>query len=341
MWLGSLSAATGKPVSREAALDNIARSVLLPGYLDLAARSRAFAAAADDLATAPSPGSLKKTQHAWRDTLVAWRQTRAFTHGPLADLGVSGRIQFWPARPQSVERVLAASRPLTDTYVDELGANAVGLSALEVLLFGDRVDDAGRLASFSGTAGARRREYLRALAADLVKKTQLVASRWQGPAGYAATFAMGGQQQLNVLFNDLRAALDLGVKSPLQTVLDRQLEPQFPFEQVEGSLSGVSQQSVLAVLAGVRRAYSGGEAAGIDDYLAQLSPQNAMRLDDRFQKTIAAVQALGGPIEQAIGPRESALRQANDACHSLEMLLKVEVASTLGVTLTFKATDGD
>src|SRR5262245_21434023 len=205
LGFGSLWATTQKPsVSRQAALDNIAQRVLLPGYLDLAAKSRAFEVAANGLAAAPNPASLKRARQAWRDTQVAWRQTRAFTHGPLTDLGVSGRIQFWPARPQSVERVLTASRPLNQTYIEELGANAVGLSALEVLLFDAGADDAGRLAAFSGAAGARRREYLLALAADLVKNTQLVASRWQGRAGYAAKLGAGGQHSLNVLYNDMR-----------------------------------------------------------------------------------------------------------------------------------------
>jgi predicted lipoprotein len=56
---------------------------------------------------------------------------------------------------------------------------------------------------------------------------------------------------------------------------------------------------------------------------------------------IAAVQAIDGPLEVAIGRQAGAVDRAHAECRALEILLKTEVASVLGVTLTFKATDGD
>src|SRR6185295_7056520 len=104
------SATTG--VSKQAALDNIGRRVILPAYHELAARSTEFAATADVLTSAPTAAALKKTQDAWKDVLLAWRRTQPYIHGPVADLGVYGRIQFWPSRRQSVDRVLRAARPI-------------------------------------------------------------------------------------------------------------------------------------------------------------------------------------------------------------------------------------
>lgn len=327
--------------TRQSALDNIGRTVLLRGYSDLAARSRDLGIAVDALAAAPGPATLDSAQRAWRATLLAWRRTQTFGHGPIADLGLSNRIQFWPSRRQSVDRVLRADRGIDDGYIQELGANAVGLSALEVLLFDPRLDDRGRAAAFSGASGARQRAYAQALARELSKRSRDIETAWQGPAGYAATFGSGGQQGLNVLVNDMLAALEIGAQGRLQAVIDHRSDPQLRTDLVEGGLSGTSQQGVLALLQGVRTAFAGGEGDGLDDYLGRVNASTARRVDAQFRKAILAVQAIDGPLEQTVVVKPQLIADARDACRALEILLKVEVVSTLGVTLTFKSTDGD
>lgn len=337
----ALSRTSSPAVSKRAMLDSIARTVLLPGYSDLAARSADFASAAEVLTSAPNLASLKGAQQAWKDVLLAWRSTQSFVHGPINDLGVYGRIQFWPSRRQTIDRVLRAQRPIDDQYIQELGASAVGLSALEVLLFDIRRDDGARLATFTGTEGERQRKYFMSLTKELVAKTRLVESAWKGQAGYAARFGSGGQQQLNLLVNDLLTAVETGAQGRLRIVIDRHAEPQFLSELVEGGPSGTSQQALLALLIGARTTFTGGDGIGLDDYLAQLKSPAARRVDVQFRKAIDAVRAIDSPLEQAIDVKAQAITRAHDECRALEILLKVEVASTLGVTLTFKSTDGD
>lgn len=337
----ALDKARAPAASKQEVLDNIARNVLLPGYNELASRGREFAAAADAFASSPSVPALKKAQQSWRTVLLAWRRTQSFVHGPATDLGVAGRILFWPSRRQTVDRVLRATRPIDDAYVQELGANAVGLTALEIMLFDIRQNDTARVAAFAGPQGERQRKYLQALVRDLETKTRLLESAWQGPSGYAAKFAAGGQQQLNLLVNDMLAAIEAGAQTRLQAVIDRHAADQLPTDLVEGGLSGTSQQGVAALLAGANAAFRGGDGAGLDDYLAQLKSPAARRIEAQFQKTIAAVTSIDSPLEQAIATKASVVRQARDECRALEILMKTEVASTLGVTLTFKSSDGD
>jgi predicted lipoprotein len=327
--------------TKQLALDTVATRVLRPAYADLAAKSAQFSAAADRLTSAPSLATLKETQQAWKDVLTAWRRTQPFAHGPIADLGLYSRIQFWPSRRQSVDRVLRAARPIDATYLQELGANSVGLSALEIMLFDVRQDDAMRVAAFSGPQGERQRQYFRALAGELAAKTRLVQGAWEGPTGYGAGFAAGGQNQLNLLVNDLLQAIELGAENRLRVVLERNTEPQFRTDIVEGGLSGTSQQGLIALLAGARAAFTAGGAVGLDDYLTELKSPTGKRIDAQFQRAIDAVQALGGPLEQAIQQNPLAVKRAYDECRALEIMMKTEVVSALGVTLTFKSKDGD
>lgn len=329
------------PVSKQAALDSVARTVLLPAYADLSARAADLWRAAESLRTAPALTSLRQTQQAWRATLLAWRRTQSFAHGPVDSLGVYARIQFWPSRRQSIDRVLKANRPFDDRYLQELGANAVGLSALEVLLFDVRETDAARVKAFSGPSGDRRRRYLAALTGELTKQTRHVEQAWRGAGGYAAGFGAGGQQNLNLLVNDILGAIEAGAQGRLQTVIDKRHQQQFAFDLVEGGLSGTSQDGLLALLTGVQASFTGQAGLGLDDYLKQINPGTARRVEAQFQLSIAAVRAIGMPLERGIEAREVLVRQAHEACRQLEVLVKSEVASALGVTLTFRSTDGD
>jgi predicted lipoprotein len=329
------------PVSKQVMLESIGRNVLVPGYAALAAATTDLSAAVDALSENPTVASLERARQAWTHVLVAWRRTQSFAHGPVADLGVYPRIQFWPSRAQAVERVLRAQRPIDDTYVQEMGANAVGLSALELLLFDPHTDAAARVATFTGLSGERQRLYVRALARDLVKQSRLVVQAWQAPAGYATKFGAGGQQQLNLLVNDMLEAVETGAENRLRVVLERHTERQFRGELLEGGLSGTSQQGLLALLIGAKSLFSGANGSGIDDYLRQLRSPAAGRVDLQFQRAIDAVRSLDGPLEQAIATREQAFKKAHEECRALQIMLKTEVASTLGVTITFKSTDND
>ena len=64
-------------------------------------------------------------------------------------------------------------------------------------------------------------------------------------------------------------------------------------------------------------------------------------MDAQFQKTVDAIRAIDSPLERAVTTNPQLISRAWDACRALEILLKTEVASTLGVTLTFKSKDGD
>ncbi len=336
----SVEARTGKTaVSKRAALDGIAQGVLLPSYAEFAGRCSELAVAVDALAAAPTAASLASAKQAWGAAHLAWRRAQTFAHGPIADLSVYGRIQFWPSRRQSVERVVRAQRPIDDDYIQELGAGAVGLSALEVLLFDARKDDAARVTSFAGPQGERQRQYARALARELVNKSQLVLNAWRG--GFAASFAAGGQDNVNLIVNDVLAAIESGVQNRLRGIIDLQGAAAIAPDLIEGALSGTSQQGILASLVGAKATFSGGDGAGLDDYLRQLNAPAARRIEAQFQKAIAAVKAIDGPVERVVVANPQIVVRAHDECRALEIMMKTEVVSTLGVTLTFKSTDGD
>ena len=340
---GSIDAApetNQERVSKQAALSSIAKNVLLPGYADLTARCAELATAADVLAATPNAASLKQTQQAWVATLLAWRRTQAFVRGPITDLNVFGRLQFWPLRPQSIDKVLRDKGPLDAKYIDTLGATAVGLFPLERLLF-DPGHDEALLATFSGPQSERRRLYVKAIAHDLETRARAAEKAWQGPNGYAASFAAGGQSSINLLINNMLEAVEVGAQARLLLIKEwnaaKVLRPEF----VEAGVSAASQQALLSLLIGAEERFNGGDKAGLDDYLRTVNAPTAGRVTTQFRKTIAAVKAIGVPLDQATPATHALIAQAHEESRALEILLKTDAASALGVTLTFLSVDGD
>jgi len=56
---------------------------------------------------------------------------------------------------------------------------------------------------------------------------------------------------------------------------------------------------------------------------------------------MAAIESIGAPLEQVVPENPTAVQKAQDQTRALEVLCKADLASTLGVTLTFSSNDGD
>ena len=56
---------------------------------------------------------------------------------------------------------------------------------------------------------------------------------------------------------------------------------------------------------------------------------------------IAACQAIGAPLEKVVPDNRAIVERAYEQTHALEVLCKTELASALGVTLTFSGNDND
>jgi hypothetical protein len=65
------------------------------------------------------------------------------------------------------------------------------------------------------------------------------------------------------------------------------------------------------------------------------------KLGRAFADAHQALARLPGPLEIVVGRSPDLLTQALNATKTLELAVKVDMASVLGVTLTFQTGDGD
>ena len=75
--------------------------------------------------------------------------------------------------------------------------------------------------------------------------------------------------------------------------------------------------------------------------LARAAPAIEQSVTGAFARAGAAFARIQAPLEQVVITDREALEQSVQAVKALETVLRVELTSALGVTLTFVATDGD
>ena len=337
-------------VGRPAVLRDIASQVLAPEWQDVATRCRELTNAVQQFVAVPGQSTLEDARHAWLAAAQSANRVRCFQSGPLTDRGCASTFYYWQVLPARIEGVLKSPRPIDQALVDELGATSKGLFAVEYLLFDDKGGNPGQPAKqppalqlMIAPDSQRRRSFLLAVAVDLEVKARQVANDWSqhGDRGETAKFVSGGQESLNLLVNQLAASMEDVAEKRLHFVLLLRPPISEEFYRIERSRSGSSLEGVLASLDGIQKTFRGANSLGLDDALKRLNPPLVTRLHEQFERTIATARAIGAPLEQAVVDRRPALEKACEETRALEILLKVDVASALGVTLTFSSNDGD
>ncbi len=244
--------------------------------------------------------------------------------------------------------MVKSSRGIDARLVDELGATAKGMFALEHLLF-DRKSDPPEAAETTGTSlqllsgpdSFRRGAYLLAVSRDVAAKAAQLANDWSTSGDAAAKFVAGGQASVNLLVNQLATAIEDAAEGHLNFVLGLPAPVMRQLDRFEGSPSGSSLPGVLTYLEGAQALYRGTKESGLEHYLAGVNPSLKTRLREQFEAAIAATRAIGAPLEQAVVDNPAAVQDAYEKTRALEILFKVDLASALGVTLTFNSNDGD
>ena len=285
--------------AKDAMLQAVVKNAVAPGYVRLAEKCRNLTAACELLEKQPAVDSLENARGCWLAAAVAAQELDGFKIGPIADAGDVSAFYFVPIRSSSIERAIPG-----DGDLQQLGAAAKGLFAVEYMLFPKSEDALARLAG-----DPKRRHYLSLIARELEVKAARLEKSWREPAAESAKrFLSGGQNSLNALVNQM--AMTTESVAVLRMDPDKQ-------DRTPGSVSGNSPALLQAAIRGLHHIHSG----GLNDYTRRLNPALADRVDREFTATVKVV--------------------SGESRNSLNVLHKVDLPSTLGVTLTFISTDGD
>jgi predicted lipoprotein len=345
-----LSQSAPATFTRELMLHNLGSNVLASGWGEITARCRELTNCLGQLVDAPNQLSLDTARAAWLAAAQASARMRCFQSGPIAERDWTSTFNYWKVLPDRIQGVLhSSSNSVDQAFLDNLGCETKGLFAIESLLF-QQVAPASTnqnvppiLAALAGQNRERTRSFLLALGREVANQATAIAHDWNSldASGAQTKFVNGGQQSINLLVNQLAACLEDVSENHLHFVLVLPKPISRQLYRVERSRSGSSLEGVLATLEGAQKLFQGGGGLGLRDAVRQVNPELEKRIADQFDATIGCVRALGAPLEQVVVKNRPALENAYQKARALEVLIKVDVASALGVTLTFSSSDGD
>ncbi len=326
--------------TRDEVLVALVRGPVLEDTRAIAVTSAALAESTARLAAAPSPKGVEDARTAWRACAVRWKRGLCFRHGPLVESAALFRCAFWPPRPKAIDALVSDAEPLTDARIDDLGVDAKGLYAVEYLLFGASKPDAGSVAALLAPEAERRRRAIAALAHSIRRWADQATNALGDGSATATQVSLGGQETVNGLVNQMASTVESVVKRVTQ-VSELAASAHLSPSEVEGWPSGISTELARSLVSGTELLYLGTPDGGLGDLVTAAAPAIDLRVRSAFAAVRDGLAAVGAPLEEAITSRRAAVDSAGTALKALELALKTDLASALGVTLTFTTGDGD
>ena len=109
----------------------------MPSYEEFAAEADAMATASAALCCRAERGRPRASPQAWWRAQGAWKRSEVFAFGPYREfpLRLGPQIDFWPARTEQVEELIAGDAELSAEALSSLGASARGMPVVEYLLY--------------------------------------------------------------------------------------------------------------------------------------------------------------------------------------------------------------
>lgn len=331
-------------------LQSIGDTVILPTYDDFAQATSELDIAAHAFCTMLDEPTYVAMEAAYRAAKTRLKLAEAFAIGPHTDspLRLGPTVDFWPPRPADVDAVLAGSDALDPDALDSVGAGARGFPAMDYLIH-PSTEPSEALAAF--VAEPRRCEYLQAMTGNAARQARAYVGAWEGPEGHLALLVSGSDP-----YRDTFGAASAMFDQVLFTVENvRELKIGKPFgkrssgvpqpAELEAPYGERSLQDAIDALQSTRNIwagnYEGVEGVGLRDWLRARRPALEPDVEAAFDLAFATLRAIPEPYSSAITDAPTEVETAYVAIKDLQVLLAVDIAGALGVTVSFNPTDGD
>ena len=335
--LAAVAAACGPGAPSESdVLASLADDVVVPRYEALADETAALEGALADLCAAPSDAALSAARDAWRRASAAWAQSEASGVGPVMERRSVGLIAWPVVQPERIDALIASRPDLTaEAARSEISSTQRGLGGVERALFAMDAGDAP-------SPGSARCAYLAAVAGAAAAEAAALRDEW---AAYKDVFA-GRSDALSA--SESVAELVRTQVFLIRTIVDMRLAGALGLrgDPDPSAIPGGAAMNALADLRdqieGMRAVYQGAEGGlGVSALIAPLSEGADERVREGFAASLAALDAVGGPLQSAAAARAPEALALHEALTALQTTLSTEVVSLLGVAVGFSDTDGD
>ncbi|ALG67329.1 imelysin family protein [Beggiatoa leptomitoformis] len=284
-------------------------------------------------ATPNDTAQFSATQQAFHATLTAWMRTQAIRFGAVKLHNMDSKILFFPDRKDTVKlkvtTLLNADTPLTLAQVEKQGSTALGLSALEILLFEPAEQ------TLNTFADGKRCAYINIASTALAQDANDLLTQAKSAEKPTITHIVASLIELTEIMKDSKLGAPLGRKN------GNMIKPFF----AESWRSHASLTNLQANLEGLQQVYSAGQGYGLDDYLKAVKQDELdTEIQQEIQATIQAIQAFSVPLTEALSAKGEERAKVERLFFELDILtrlFKTNLTEALHITTGFNSLDGD
>ncbi|MFZ6052393.1 imelysin family protein [Halocola ammonii] len=335
---------TEQMVETSETMRHMGEAIIAPAYAEWNLSSSGLHNAALSFTDTPEQQTLSDLRVALKENWIDWQYCSPFEFGPAYTLELRANTNTFPADVEDIQlRIEADDNPQS--------ADERGYPSIDFLINGVAESDQEIIDLFTsdGLAG-KRKSYLLKLTQKIRDNAISVSSEWNN--GYIDDFAQNTGTQagsaLSLLVNELnkdyemikreRIALPLGLLTLGMPLPDR----------CEAYYGGYSAELAHEHMLAIVETYKGGDGRGLDDLLndaeAFHQPSNQL-LDEAIQEQmnsgLAQLEGLPDPLSATIEQEPATVEECYDELQALVVLLKTDMPSALGVSITFTDNDGD
>jgi len=338
---------------RAALLENYGSSIILRAYETLESDVDALDASAQAFVDAPSAATLADVRDDLKAARMAWQDASLFQFGPAESLTLRSALNTYPTDEQKIDDNIASGAYTLGSNDDRA---AGGFPALGYLLYSAGAPDAEIVDAYTSDANADGRgTYLLDNVAFVQQNVEQVVTEWSPDGGdHLGTFTSEANagtdvgSSLGMLINayvkhyerflrDGKIGIPAGVRSagvprPAST---------------EAAHGGYSLDLAIANLQATKRLYlgetpGGQDGTGLDDNLQALGADDLdTAIVTAIDEAISALDTLSDPLSDQIDSNNDPVLDAFQEMQDVVVLLKADMTSVLGITITFQDNDGD
>jgi len=348
-----VSGSDGNEFDRAVMLDNFGNNIILPSYNQFKSRVDELNTSLEDFASNPNETTLAGARDDLKEARLAWQNVNMFQFGPAESNLLRVILNTFPTDPDKIESNVESG----DFNLNSIGnRDAAGFPALGYLLHGIGENETEVVSAFTDDANAENRlQYLRENIGLIKSSVDATIEAWNPQGGnFIAEFldeqnaGVDVGSSLGQLINafilhyerftrDGKIGIPAGVRS---ANIPRP-------SSTEAFHGGYSAELAVENMRAVSRLYfgnglNGEEGTGLDDNLIALDAGDLSEsIGVELNEAIASIETLSDPLSAQIETDNDLVLTAFTEMQDLVVLFKADMASRLGISITFQDNDGD
>ena len=339
-------------LDRKPMLTQYADRYIVPAYSAMSAKLAVLKTSADAFTSSPEIATLTALRTAWKDAYLVWQTVDLIEFGPAEDVSLRMYMNTYPLTVSKVEGNISSGSYDLETFGNK---DAQGFPALDYLLNG-LGDNTAVLARYTSDPSATAsKQYLTAVIAKMLEKVNGVKDAWQN---YRTTFTESTGTDVNSSLSRMVNAYVLYYERYL-----RSGKIGYPVGAMTGVASPehteafyspeLSKELALAALKSVIHFYEGKsydgtqQGEGMKSYLTALATKDddgtlmAERISGALQKASTSLQGLNTTIQEGVTNNRTTVLGIYEDLQGAVALLKVDMVSAFGISITYVDNDGD